>query len=266
MGNIYKLGDIDNEQFYMLPKGLFTNPQYKDLTNTARIVYAMLKDRMKLSMKEGWHDENGEVYINFTQETLAQFLNVTPRAVKQVMAALKDAGLISTKRQGLGKPNKIYIHKLLPLPLHGEINCPSEVKSDSPIRGNELPPINTDSIHTDNIHTDSVCGADAPPENTPSEKLKKPPARKKFIPPTLEEVQSYITEKRLNVDAKKFFDYYEAGDWHDGNGKAVKSWKQKCLTWDKHDNGRQVRTQPQQVSTQPKDIVDTDVDWSKFDG
>jgi hypothetical protein len=60
--------------------------------------------------------------------------------------------------------------------------------------------------------------------------------KKKFVPPTLEEVRAYILEKRLNVDAQKFFDYYDAGSWHDGNGKAVKNWKQKCLTWDKHDN------------------------------
>ena len=121
MAERFKLGDLDNEQFYMLPKGLFTHPQYKKLTNTARIVYAMLKDRMKLSLKNGWHDENGEVYINFTQEKMALLLNITPRAVKQTMASLKNVGLISTKRQGLGLPNKIYIHKLLPLPIHGEI-------------------------------------------------------------------------------------------------------------------------------------------------
>lgn len=236
MAERYKLGDIDNERFYMLPKGLFTNPQYKGLTNTARIVYAILKDRMKLSMQEGWHDENGEVYINFTQETLAQFLNVTPRAVKQVMAALKDVGLISTKRQGLGKPNKIYIHKLLPLPLRGEINCPSEVKSDSPIRGNELPPINTDISNTKNSNTN--MGA----------KPHKP--RKVFIPPTLEEVEAHINEKGFHFDAKQFIEHYEASDWHLGNGKKVRYWKQCCVTWEsnakKHGSSKQ-KKQPTQA-------------------
>ena len=71
-------------------------------------------------------------------------------------------------------------------------------------------------------------------EDTPTTQPKKP--KKKFVPPTFEEVRAYILEKRLNVDAQKFFDYYDAGDWHDGNGKAVKNWKQKCLTWDKHDS------------------------------
>jgi hypothetical protein len=62
---------------------------------------------------------------------------------------------------------------------------------------------------------------------------KKP--KNKFVPPTLEEVRAYILEKRLNVDAQKFIDYYDAGDWHDAKGKAVKNWKQRCLTWDRYD-------------------------------
>lgn len=58
--------------------------------------------------------------------------------------------------------------------------------------------------------------------------------RKAFTPPLFEEVLAYVMDKGLNVDAKRFFDYYEAGDWHDAKGKPVKNWKQKCITWDKH--------------------------------
>ena len=87
-----------------------------------------------------------------------------------------------------------------------------------------------DKSTLDKSSVDSSVSADTP--TTPPKKPKK-----KFMPPSYEEVKAYIDEKRLNVDAQKFFDYYEAGDWHDGNGKAVKSWKQKCLTWDKHDTG-----------------------------
>lgn len=56
--------------------------------------------------------------------------------------------------------------------------------------------------------------------------------RKEFIPPTLEEVTTYA-EERGRVDlAKKFFDYFEAGNWHDSEGKPVKVWKQKFITWE----------------------------------
>ena len=218
MSEIFKLGDLDNEQFYMLPKGLFTHPQYKDLTNTARIVYAILKDRMKLSLKNGWHDENDEVYINFTQEKMALLLNITPRAVKQTMSLLKKAALISTKKQGLGLPNKIYIHKLLPLPISGEINFPSEVKKTSPARGNEFPPNDTDISETEN--NDTNMGA------------KPHKKRTRFKPPTLEEVEAYVAEKNYSFDAKKFMEHYEASDWHLGNGKKARYWKQCCATWE----------------------------------
>ena len=111
-----------------------------------------------------------------------------------------------------------------------------------------------DKSRLDKSSVDSSVSADTP--TTPPKKPKK-----KFVPPSYEEVKAYIYEKRLNVDAQKFFDYYEAGDWHDGNGKAVKSWKQKCLTWDKHDTGsRAYKEQPKAESNHGE------VDWSVYDG
>lgn len=61
-----------------------------------------------------------------------------------------------------------------------------------------------------------------------------------FTPPTIEQVNAYVTEKGLVVDAKKFIDYFEEGNWIDSEGKKVKNWKQKLITWDS--NGRTERT------------------------
>ena len=62
--------------------------------------------------------------------------------------------------------------------------------------------------------------------------------KRTFKPPTLAEVNDYIMEKGIhNVSAKDFVDYYEAGNWHDAKGNKVKSWKQKLLTWARHENG-----------------------------
>lgn len=68
------------------------------------------------------------------------------------------------------------------------------------------------------------------------------PKSKSFAPPTLEDVKAYIAERDCAavVDAKKFFDYFEAGHWHDSEGKPVRNWKQKLITWETH--GRQTRT------------------------
>ena len=55
-----------------------------------------------------------------------------------------------------------------------------------------------------------------------------------FIPPTLDEIKKYIQEKNLNVDAQRFFDYYNEGGWKDRDGKQIKNWKQKMLAvWNK---------------------------------
>lgn len=56
--------------------------------------------------------------------------------------------------------------------------------------------------------------------------------RKPFTPPTLEEIQAYCLERKNNVDAQKFYDYFSASDWYDSKGNKVKSWKQKIITWE----------------------------------
>ena len=67
---------------------------------------------------------------------------------------------------------------------------------------------------------------------------------KKFTPPTLEEVKAYVQERNSSVDPVKFWTYYDTGGWKDAKGNSVKNWKQKLLTWEKHDDVKPV--QPQQ--------------------
>lgn len=61
--------------------------------------------------------------------------------------------------------------------------------------------------------------------------------KKIFIPPKLEEVENYVKEKKLNINAKEFLDYFEAGNWIDSKGNKVKNWKQKMLTWNNFEKG-----------------------------
>lgn len=56
--------------------------------------------------------------------------------------------------------------------------------------------------------------------------------RKPFVPPTIEEVQAHVEAKGYHFDARQFFDYYEASDWHFKSGKPVRNWKQCCVTWE----------------------------------
>lgn len=59
---------------------------------------------------------------------------------------------------------------------------------------------------------------------------------KKFVPPTLEEVKAYCLERKNNVDAQIFYDYFTVSNWIDSNGNKVKNWKQKIITWE--NNGK----------------------------
>lgn len=69
---------------------------------------------------------------------------------------------------------------------------------------------------------------------------------KKFTPPTLEEVKAYVQERNSSVDPVKFWTYYDTGGWKDAKGNSVKNWKQKLLTWEKHDDVKPVQPQQQQ--------------------
>ena len=69
--------------------------------------------------------------------------------------------------------------------------------------------------------------------------IKNNIGNKRFVKPTLEEVQAYCKERNNKVDAKAFFEYYETGHWIDAKGNPVKNWKQKVITWERRtDNGR----------------------------
>lgn len=58
--------------------------------------------------------------------------------------------------------------------------------------------------------------------------------RKQFVPPTFEQVKAYADARKSSVDPKRFWEFFDAGDWVDSNGKPVTSWKQKLLTWENH--------------------------------
>ena len=80
--------------------------------------------------------------------------------------------------------------------------------------------------------------------------------RKRFTPPTLEEVQAYVKERNSPVNADEFFEYYKTGHWKDSEGKPVQSWKQKLLTWEKHEPAK--KKTPYNASCDKAPDVDMD--------
>ena len=81
-----------------------------DISETAKLVYVLLLDRARLSMKnDGWEDEQGHVFIYYTIADLASASGKSEMTVKNALAALEQKNLISRKRQGAGQPSKIYV-------------------------------------------------------------------------------------------------------------------------------------------------------------
>ncbi|WRM83311.1 replication initiator protein A [Staphylococcus aureus] len=72
------------ERFYQLPKVFFTNPNYKDLSNDAKIAYAILRDRLQLSIKNNWIDTEGNIYFIYTVADLEVILNCGNKKITKI--------------------------------------------------------------------------------------------------------------------------------------------------------------------------------------
>jgi hypothetical protein len=92
-------------------------------------------------------------------------------------------------------------------------------------------------------------------ENTPvNNPINRESKRKRFTPPSFEEVENYAIERGRHDLAREFYDYFEAGDWHDKNGDQVKSWKQKFITWTNYQK-------PQSTNQQRANYASNEINW-----
>jgi hypothetical protein len=100
--------DVVISQYYQLPKFLFSS-DFSSLSNDSRILYALLKDRHELSLKNGWIDDSGFVYFYFPRREMQLMLNLADKTITKAMQQLKSVDLVYEKFLGLGKPNRIYL-------------------------------------------------------------------------------------------------------------------------------------------------------------
>lgn len=147
--------------FYRIPKVLFTNPQFRYVSAEAKTLYGILLDRMNLSAKNGWQDEDGRVFIIFTVEEIMESLNCGNKKAISLLAELETkAGLIERRRQGLGKPNLIYVKNFIPTasdPSGHFLKCQNDTSGNVDTTLQEMSighSSNTDLNNTDVSNTD----------------------------------------------------------------------------------------------------------------
>lgn len=111
--NFYTVGDKKREEFYKIPKDLFILPKYANLTNEARMLYGILRDRLTVSIKNKWIDEDGYVYFNYSRQSIADLLMVSLNTAKSRFKELKDVNLLIEKKVDNGQHLKLYLLKIV---------------------------------------------------------------------------------------------------------------------------------------------------------
>lgn len=164
----YKNNEILENSYYQIPQELFVNSLYKEKLNSdSKILYAFLLDRLSLSQKNHWFGEYGRVYLIFTREEVQNKLCLSEKTVTKAFKQLLEVNLIAEKRQGLGKPNLIYVGKIQHEEIISDIeqdniqilnskNYGSGKVKNTTLDTEILPTINPHNIKTNIINTDSI--------------------------------------------------------------------------------------------------------------
>ena len=150
--------------FYRIPKALFTDPAFRSISTDAKALYGLLLDRMNLSARNDWLDEQGRVYIVFTVEEIMESLACGNKKAVGLLRELEvEASLIERRRQGLGKPNLIYVKNFikgnfLKCPNDTSVSVQSTVHDVSKGHGNKTDKNYTDLSETDPFLSGAAAG------------------------------------------------------------------------------------------------------------
>ena len=169
--------------FYRIPKTLFQEQRFQNLSTDAKILYSILLDRMSLSAKNGWRDEQGRVYIIHTVREVQESLCCAEHKAVKLFRELEDIGLVERKRRGLGRPSLIYVKDFSSgLPKAQVQNCPNSNSgaAESAILEQPKPQANkTNKNNTEMSETDPFYSEEA-------EEMSKRTQLEEYFPQSLE--------------------------------------------------------------------------------
>ena len=146
--------------YFRVPKILFRDIRFKDLSTDAKTLYDILLDRMSLSVKNGWLDGQGRVYIIFPIQEVMDALGCADNKATKLFRELENAGLVERKRRGLGKPNLIYVKNFADPRYRNRDKNDSGEQDAANQRGNKTEWNNTEMSETDPFFSEKGDGAD----------------------------------------------------------------------------------------------------------
>ena len=153
--------------FFRIPKALFQEQRFQNLSTDAKILYGILLDRMSLSAKNGWRDEQRRVYIIYTVREVQESLCCAEHKAVKLFRELEDIDLIERKRRGLGRPSLIYVKDFSSgLPKAQVQNCPnsnsgaaeSAILEQPKPQANKTNKNNTEMSETDPFYSEESDG------------------------------------------------------------------------------------------------------------
>lgn len=257
-----------NYQFIPVPRALAKG--FKDLSINAKWAYSLMLDRMMMSRQniDRFHDKNG-MFLLFNRSELAEVIGTSESTVKRIFAELKGAGLIETKAQGFGKPQKIYLRKLSELASAKETHSnrggnrrvasdpTRQVTSDptsrvnlnhqsgqfepsdgSPVTQPAGPPVTrpiVSNTYMNNTYMSKTESSRSSSRSNIAVNGSTPaPAQSYFgtsvVTPTLEKIQAFVKKNNFTFSPEKFYDYYNAVGWK-VRGMPITDWQSLCRSW-----------------------------------
>ena len=197
----------ESEQFsfYRIPKVLFTEERFRNISAEAKVLYGLLLDRMSLSAKNGWQDKENRVYIIFTIEDIMEAMGCADQKAGKLLHVLESkCSLIERKRQGLGKPNLIYVKNFITPSesrfLNRENHDSGEVKitDQEPLKSRSN---NTENNNTEHSDTDSFLFTSFREDHVRESKRSDASQREQY--------REFISE---NISYELLLQDYEAAD------------------------------------------------------
>lgn len=222
---------IENLNYTAIPNIIF-DEHMNDMTG------AELKVIMCICRKTiGWHKLTDRI----SQSQISQMTGLSVNAIKKAVCSLVDKMLIIQEQSEQG--------------FYYELNISKSDISESAISENDrdgYQKVIEGVSKSDREKPETLSKNDSTKESI--NKLSKENIKKaKFEKPDFQTVNKYIIDKKYNVDSRMFFDFYNEADWIDSNGKQVRNWKQKVITWH-NSNKKQQRISIEQSLKQNEEL------------